>query len=133
MIEVNNLTKRQLPEALLQKTAERVLREEKKAQTDISIAIVGPKKSRELNLQYRKKDKAANVLSFEGSGPSFLGEVVLCPVEIEKDAVKYGMIFEQALAWMLVHGVLHLAGYDHKTHKEAELMEQKEARYLKKL
>ena len=138
MIEVNNLTQRQIPEAVLKKMAERVLRGEKIKKKGLSIAFVGPKKSRELNKEYRNKDKTANVLSFSAEGHSipsggkgYLGEVVLCPAEIQKDAKKYGMMFEQALSWMLIHGILHLTGYDHKNKKEAKLMEQKEQAYLK--
>ena len=145
MIEVNNTTKRKVSEVLLKKATERVLRGEKIKQKDVSIAIVGPKKSQQLNRQYRNKNKAANVLSFSAGNdriPSdlsraesrevegYLGEIVLCPAEIKKDAKKYGMMFEQALLWMLVHGMLHLAGYDHKTDKQAVLMEKKEQHYL---
>ena len=166
MIEVNNLTKRKVPEVLLKKATERVLRGEftlnerseskgKIKQKDVSIAIVGPKKSRELNKRYRNKNKAANVLSFPAGNdripsdlsrsreprPSwrgaesrevegYLGEIVLCPAEIQKDAKKYGMMFEQALLWMLVHGILHLTGYDHKTDEQAVRMEKKEQHYL---
>lgn len=139
MIEINNRTRTLVNEPLLKKVAERVLRGEGKEGMGISIALVGPKRMRELNKKYRKRDKAANVLSFsaeneripsevEGLG---LGEVVICPQEVKKDAKKYGMIFEKALAWMLIHGILHLLGYDHeKSEKAARKMEQKEASYL---
>jgi probable rRNA maturation factor len=146
MIELNNLTRSKINEAALKKTAERVLRGEKSKKKDLSIVFVGPKKSQELNRMYRGKDKPANVLSFankkestlsgiEGSSlaEGYLGEIALCPAEIKKDAKKYGMIFEKALAWMLIHGILHVVGYDHESKKEAALMEQKEDIYLKNL
>lgn len=130
MIEVNNVTQSKIDEAFLVKVAQKVLTGEKKRKSGLSIALVGAKRMRELNKQYRKKDKVANVLSFAGSGDE-LGEIVLCPVEIQKDAKKYGMMFEQALSWMLIHGILHLLEYDHEQEKEAKLMEQKEQSYLK--
>jgi len=92
---------------------------------------------RELNARYRKKDKVANVLSFPFDSaqgkhkPELgLGEVVICPQQVRKDAKKYGMIFEKALAWMLIHGMLHLLGYDHENDRDAQKMEQAEQRYL---
>jgi probable rRNA maturation factor len=134
MIEVNNLTQRKISKAQLVKVAERVLQGEKLQEKELSIALVGQKKSRTLNKKHRNKDKTANVLSFPAGNESGveepLGEIVLCPAEIEKDAKKYGMMFEQALSWMLIHGILHLGKYSHKKEKEAKLMEQKEQKYL---
>jgi probable rRNA maturation factor len=124
MIEVNNTTRRAVDEVFLKKVGERVLREEKAKNADVSVVIVGAKRMQELNRRYRKKDKVANVLSFSVQELG-LGEVVLCPQEVKKDAKKYGMIFEKAFAWMLVHGILHLLGYSHKE------MEKREERYLK--
>jgi len=148
MIEVNNLTRSPVNEALLKKVATAVLRKEKEEGKELSIAIVGPKRMRELNKKYRKKDKVARVLSFPNGKESTLsgvkgyglgeiegclGEVVICPQEVKKDARKYGMIFEKALAWMLVHGILHLLGYDHAKERDAKHMEQKEHLYLSRL
>lgn len=132
MIEVNNRTRTQINEALLHKVASRVLQKEKKANANLSIALVGSKKAEELNKKYRNKDKVANVLSFPEPELG-LGEVVLCPQQIRKDAKKYDMIFEKALSWMLIHGILHLLGYDHETGKDATKMEQKENQYLTQL
>ena len=80
----------------------------------MSVAIVESKKSQELNKIYRGKDKPANVLSFLEKEFG-LGEIVLCPQEIEKDAKKYDILFQQALALMLIHGMLHLLGYSHSS------------------
>jgi len=132
MIEVNNLTRSRVNESALVKVAERVLKAEKIKEKNLSIALVGSKMSRELNKKYRNKDKEANVLSFEGFGID-LGEIVLCPSEIKKDAKKYGMIFEKALAWMVIHGILHILGYTHESKKEADHMEEKEELYLANL
>jgi len=119
MIEVNNTTKREIDERFLKKIAQKVLKEEKSGKSDLSVAIVGAKRSQELNKRYRGKDKVANVLSF--SEKEFgLGEVVLCPQEIEKDAKKYGILFQQALALMLIHGMLHLLEYSHSSMAKKE-------------
>lgn len=132
MIEVNNLTRNKISKAFLKKVAEVVLRGENQQTKELSVALVSQKKVAELNKKYRKKDKVANVLSF--SVPELgLGEVMICPQEVKKEAEKYGMIFEQALAWMLVHGILHLLGYDHIKASDAKRMEQKERRYLSRI
>ena len=129
MIEVNNLTRTKISETFLKKVAETVLKGEKQQTKVLSVALVSQKKAAELNKKYRKKDKVANVLSF--SVPELgLGEVVICPQEVRKEAKKYGMIFEQALAWMFIHGILHLLGYDHKKERDVKRMEQKERMYL---
>ena len=119
MIEVNNTTKREVDEQFLKKIVQKVLKEEKSGESDLSVAIVGPKKSQELNKIYRGKNKVANVLSFPEKEFG-LGEIVLCPREIEKDAKKYGILFQQALASMLIHGMLHLLGYSHSAMAKKE-------------
>ena len=149
MIELNNLTKEALPQTFLKRVAQSVLRQEKKSGAGISVVFTGKKRIAELNRIYRKKDKVANVLSFSfdaaqdrpfDDAPAFakasagrqsrpmsefgLGEVVLCPAEIRKDARKYGIPYRKAMAWMLIHGILHLLGY---THSE---MTNREKQYL---
>ena len=140
MIEVNNVTRAEIDEEFLVQVAKKVLTGENRKKSDLSIALVGPKKMRELNKKYRKKDKVANVLSFplrNAQGKLIaelgLGEIVLCVQEVRKDAKKYGMIFEKALAWMLVHGILHLLGYDHAKERDAKYMEKRERLYLSRL
>ena len=140
MIEVNNVTRAEIDEEFLVQVAKKVLTGENRKKSDLSIALVGPKRMRELNKRYRKKDKVVNVLSFpfdSAQGKPIaelgLGEIVLCVQEVKKDAKKYGMIFEKALAWMLVHGILHLLGYDHAKERDAKHMEQKEHLYLSRL
>ena len=119
MIEINNTTKRKVDEQFLKKIAQEVLNAEKSGKSNLSVAIVGVKKSQELNKIYRNKDKVANVLSF--SEKEFgLGEIVLCPKEIEKDVKKYGILFQQVLALMLIHGILHLLGYSHSAMAKKE-------------
>ena len=130
MIEINNTTKSKIDETLIQEVARIVLGEENKAGADLSIAFVGEKRMQYLNKRYRKKDKITNVLSFEE--PEFgLGEIVICLAEVRREAKKYGITWEERLAWVLMHGILHLLSYDHEvSQKETEKMNQKEQFYL---
>lgn len=123
MIEIQNLTRESVPVAFLRKTAEKVLRAEKKSGKSLSVAIVGQKRMREMSKIYRGKKRVANVLSFPITEFG-LGEVVLCKKEIVKDAKKYGITIQQAMVFMLAHGILHLLGYSHKQ------MEKKESLHL---
>jgi len=136
-IEINNLTRSKIDESFLQRVTKRVLTGEKKQNGALSIALVMPKKARELNLRYRKKNKVANVLSFPAGNDNvprqseeYLGEIILCPQQIKKEAKKYGIISETATAWMLIHGILHIVGYDHIKERDTKTMEQKELFYL---
>ncbi len=122
MIEVNNLTKTRVNETNIKRVALHVLTKEGKKDEGLSIALVSKKRSQELNKTYRKQDSATNVLSFKE--PEFgLGELVICPSVVRKDAKKYDILFTSAMTWMIIHGVLHLLGYTHKT------MEKREANY----
>ena len=128
MVEVNNLTGREIDENFLKKVAERVLKKEKKV-LEISIALVGPAEIRKLNKKYRKKDKITDVLSFLYDGS---GEIIICPKLIKKDAGKSGITFKKELALVLIHGILHLLGEDHeKSKEETKKMEEKQEYYLK--
>jgi probable rRNA maturation factor len=129
MVTVHSLVKKRMPVSLLQKTAEIVLQQEKKGALDLSVVLLGEKNATALNKQYRNKEYAPNVLSFPAKELG-LGEIVLCPSVIRKESTKYGIVFKDHLAFMLIHGVLHLLGYDHEKDKQAKVMEQKEQQYL---
>ena len=91
----------------------------------LSIAYVTPAKSRELNKKYRKKDKATNVLAFPLRKD--MGELVLCPGVIKKEAKNFERTFEQFLGFLVIHGMLHLKGLEHSS-----TMEKAEEAYDKK-
>ena len=131
MIEINNLTTVSVDKKFLKKIERRVLKEEKKGGKDLSIALVGQKKIRELNKNYRKKDKVTDVLSFKYNSS---GEIVICPKVVRKNAKKFNSTFKKELARVLIHGILHLLGYDHeKSITEAEKMNKKEKYYMSHL
>ncbi len=131
MIEINNLTTNPVDEGFLKKVAEKVLEGENKKNAELSVAFVGQGRIRELNKKYRGKNRATDVFSFPGDG---LGELVICLREVKKNAKKYKSTFEKELARVLIHGILHLLGYEHeKSGKKAKLMEEKEQDYLSKV
>lgn len=126
MIEVRNFTRSFQKEALIKKRVEKVLKGENKKNSAVSIVIVGEKRIRDINKKYRKKDKPTDVLSFPFN-ESFiiekeLGEVFVCPTWIKKK--------KENLERVVIHGILHLLGYDHKKDKEEKDMRKKEDFYL---
>lgn len=103
-----------------------------------SLQIVGSDEMQSLNKNYRNKDKPTNVLSFpmelpDEVGINILGDLALCDEVIESEAKQQGKAAEAHWAHMVVHGMLHLQGYDHIEDDEAELMEAKEIEIMKKL
>ena len=129
MIEIKNLSGSLRHTSFLKKTAETVLRKERKDHLDLSVVFLGAPKMRELNRVYRGKDKPTNVLSFAQEELG-LGELVLCPDVIRKDAAKYGIMFKAELTSIFIHGLLHLAGYDHEKEADFKKMSRKEQQYL---
>ncbi len=106
--------------------------------TEIVVRIVDEQESAELNEQYRHKSGPTNILSFpvdlpEGIELDLLGDLVICAPVLEKEALEQDKILEHHWAHIIVHGVLHLLGYDHIDDNEAELMENKEIAILSKL
>jgi probable rRNA maturation factor len=132
MIEVNNLTGFRVNKDFLKKIAQKVLANEEKNKTELSIALVGSKRTKELNKKYRKKDKVTDVLSFTYNKSS--GEIVICPQEVKKNAKRFDSTFKKELTRVLIHATLHLLGYDHEgSEKEAEKMRKKEEYYFSKI
>jgi probable rRNA maturation factor len=98
---------------------------------NITLRIVGAREGRQLNYVYRKKNKATNVLSFPyGKGS---GDVVLCHPVIAREARAQGKTLTAHYAHLVVHGLLHLRGYDHEKKRDAERMERREIRILRRL
>ncbi|OWY40722.1 rRNA maturation RNase YbeY [Xenophilus sp. AP218F] len=108
-------------------------------QAQVSIVIVDAEEGRQLNLDYRGKDYATNVLSFalnEGesvAGLPLFGDLVLCAPVVEKEAAEQGKALDAHYAHLLVHGMLHLQGFDHEQDQEAEEMEALESVIVQKL
>lgn len=105
----------------------------------IAVSIVEPEYIQELNNQYRGKDYATNVLSFpfEASdaevaalGFTELGDVIICPEVLEREASEQNKPLEHHWAHIAIHGMLHLLGYDHIEEEEAQEMEGLERNLL---
>ena len=132
MIEVNNLTVYSIDKRFLRELALKILKKESSSRyfkkNDLSIALVAPFEIKELNKRYRKKNRPTDVLSFQDK--ESWGEIIICPVEVKKNAKKFNSNFKKELSRVLIHGVLHLLGYDHKKVKEEEKMNKKEEYYL---
>ena len=146
MIEINNLTTVEIDQERIKDIVKKVLEEENK-QGNISLAFIGQGRMRVVNKKYRGKNRVTDVLAFPESKVSFekfrigpfkkfsgLGEIVICLREVKKNAKKFTSSFNKELARVLVHGVLHLLGYDHeKSEEQAKKMEEKEKNYLNQL
>ena len=102
--------------------------------TEVTIRIVDADEGRALNLAYRKKDYATNVLTFSLSEtPHLMGDIVICAPIVAKEAAEQNKTLEAHFAHLTVHGILHLHGYDHEDAHQAELMESIEIQILTKL
>ncbi|MDC4278983.1 rRNA maturation RNase YbeY [Acinetobacter baumannii] len=134
----------ELKRAQLKKIIETALRHVGyKEDCEIGIACVDLEESHQLNLQYREKDKPTNVLSFPSDIPEEvlpmldalpLGDLVICIPVVLQEALEQKKTAQNHFAHLLVHGVLHLLGYDHETSDEdAEEMEGLEIEILAKL
>lgn len=121
MIEINNLTRQRIDKKEILRISEVFLKKYKKNKKDISIAFVGDVKMRSLNRTYRNKDKTTDVLSFEGEGDD-LGEVLINIQEIKRQAKKNNQSVRQELLFILVHGFLHLLGYNDDTEARRQKM-----------
>ena len=96
----------------------------------ICIKLVNTKEAAELNLKYRKKDTATNVLSFsvdeQLTKNLLIGDIVLCIEIIKKEAKEYSKDFENRLKHMIIHGFLHLLNFNHEAKHERIKMEDLE-------
>ena len=106
--------------------------------TEIVVRIVDAKESTELNEIYRLKSGPTNILSFPVEIPeeielNLLGDLVICAPVLEKEALDQNKALQDHWAHIVIHGVLHLLGYDHIEDDEAELMEAKEITILSHL
>lgn len=108
----------------------------------VVLRVVDNEESQTLNRQYRAKDYPTNVLSFPYDPPpvpleadevDYLGDLIMCAPVVLREAQEQGKTLSQHWAHLLIHGLLHLQGYDHITDTEAEEMEGLEIQLLAKL
>jgi probable rRNA maturation factor len=100
---------------------------------ELTLRIVNAAEGRNLNSAFRGKDYATNVLTFVYHAPkskTLLGDIVLCAPIVAHEARAQGKLLAAHYAHLTVHGVLHLAGFDHETEREAKRMESREAKIV---
>ncbi|MDE1166779.1 MAG: rRNA maturation RNase YbeY [Pseudomonas sp.] len=141
MVELDLQLATQAPvpdEAEFRRWCELALRQ-RKGDSELTIRLVDEAEGRELNHTYRHKDYATNVLSFEADVPDdmldipLLGDLVICVAVVQREAVEQGKALEAHWAHLVIHGCLHLLGYDHIDDDEAEEMEALERTLLDEL
>jgi len=98
---------------------------------ELTVRVVGEAEGRALNREFRGKDYATNVLTFDYQrAPSVVADLVLCAPVIEREAAAQGIGLEAHYAHLLVHGALHAQGFDHERTKDAAKMEARERAIL---
>ena len=125
-------------EAIVRRAAEAALADTSASGVEIGVVLTDDAKMRALNLTWRGKDAATNVLSFPAPTggsmtPRPLGDVVLAYETIAREAAEQRISARDHLAHLTVHGVLHLLGHDHENDRDAETMERFEREILARL
>lgn len=87
---------------------------------ELTIAFLDTKQAKALNKMYRGRDYATDVLSFSDDAEGSLGELAICPDVVKKQAKEHGLSFDEELGYMILHGILHLLGFDHEISKREE-------------
>jgi probable rRNA maturation factor len=139
-----SLTRHLVRQVRLVELAERVLSATGEAQSELSLELIGDRRMQRLNRDYRKRDRTTDVLAFstrEAIVPkglscrtSLLGDVVISLPTAIRQAGAAGRSVDEELAILLVHGVLHLCGYDHERNvREAERMSRRERAVLRRI
>lgn len=124
--------------AQLLQWAEAALSEIDEDMVELGVRIVDEGESAELNSRYRKKQGPTNVLSFSyedppGASSNILGDLVICAPIVQHEAREQHKSPDAHWAHIVVHGIMHLRGYDHEQDDDAEIMQNKEVQLLKVL
>lgn len=127
-VEINNCVKKTVFSDLeIVSLAQKISGFEKKIKGDVEINIVGEKEIKSLNKKYRNKNKVTDVLSFAWQEDkkiksNFLGQIYICLPQIKRQAKEYNVTIKEEFKRMLIHGLLHLVGYDHQIDKDEKKM-----------
>jgi probable rRNA maturation factor len=120
LVSVNNLTDFKVSNVFVRRIIKSVFLNEGIRDAEISVAFLSESEIKSINMKYRNKNKATDVLSFLLDQEKMIGEIIICPTKVKSN-----------LSQVLVHGCLHLLGYDHeKGQKERDLMRIEEDFYL---
>lgn len=143
MIEINNKTDFDIDSSLVESVVEKFLEEHEKSGYSVSIAIVGSDEIKKINKECRGIDSVTDILSFEndrdeqdvweeGKGEYF-GELIICYSRIIEQAKKYSDNTKQEFIFILVHGLLHLAGFEDQSDEGIAEMENQGKKFVQKL
>ncbi|KYG64358.1 rRNA maturation factor [Bdellovibrio bacteriovorus] len=121
-----NESKHAVPRKFITEWMEEVVGELKKrrilkaahAKKELTLVFLDKKPAQKINFEFRGKDYATDVLSFDSMDPISFGELVMCPEVLKRQAKEHKLSFQHELGYMLLHGVLHLLGYDHETNEK---------------
>ena len=137
-VDVQRVVKAGPADAEISRWVDAVLRAEQRGEAELTVRIVDEQESAELNETYRHKPGPTNVLSFPFEAPpevelNLLGDLVICAPLVQREAQQQHKQERVHWAHMVVHGTLHLLGYDHLQADEAEDMENREIRIMESL
>jgi probable rRNA maturation factor len=120
--------------ALPRQKVTRWLRSALQSDAEITVRIVGAEEGQTLNRDYRQKDYATNVLTFDYTlEPVVTADLVLCAPVVAQEAEEQGITLQAHYAHLLVHGALHAQGWDHDEDEDAQVMELRESEILARL
>ncbi len=110
----------------------KILEKEDQSNLDINIIFVDNKQIKDINLEYRNKNYSTDVISFPFNDEKklFGGDIFISLEKVKENAKKYGISFRNELKRILVHGVLHILGYDHIKTKQKKEMFKKQENYI---
>ena len=112
----------------------RWLRHALQSDAEITVRIVDTEEGQAMNRDYRHKDYATNVLTFDYTQePVVTADLVLCAPVVAKEAKEQGKTLEEHYAHLLVHGALHAQGWDHEAEEDAQVMELRESEIMARL
>lgn len=130
---------RNYPTGELKKITAAILKALERSQAELSIALVGDKEMRPLNAKYRKKNKTTDVLSFPADHPAtakrvLLGDVIISVEHARRQAKERNHSLKREMVILLIHGILHLLGYDHeRSRRQAKIMADLEVKLFNRL
>ncbi len=137
-VSIENLSGEETPDPDSIRTWVAAAVDDERSQAEVDICLVDETQGAELNQRYRNKTGPTNVLSFAADLPpdvplSLLGEIVICAPVVAREAVEQSKSAQAHWAHMVVHGTLHLLGYDHVEDGDAVIMEARETKIMTSL
>lgn len=134
-IELTNQTGYELTKSdlkLIKRAVVRTKKELKIKQKNVSILLTTNEKIKSYNNRFRKINSPTDCLSFPANDKKYLGDIVISYEKTLEQSEMYGHSFERELAFLIIHSMLHLCGYDHITEKEEKVMRAMQRKILKK-